>query len=573
MLFCSSKSRTQTVYIPGQEIKIRNQKADFAFAKTKAKPSVFKIKILGLISVFALFYIVICIHLFRLCTSDNLIGKKTFASTSNKTIKRTDIIDRNGNILATSLPITSLAKRGKIENPELVASELCEILNEDECEDILAKLKKESNYMYIKRTLTPTQIYQINALGHHELEFEMSQKRIYPYKNIFSHLLGYTDIDNNAIAGLEKNMDKIIISSDIPLKLSLDLVIQDIVHQELSAAVEKFKAVGGVAILMDVNTSKIISMVSLPDFNPNNRDINNNDALKNFATEGLYEAGSVFKVFNSALGLNTGKITLNEKFDTTKDFKVRGRWIKGYHEIRTFQTVREILINSSNIGSAKIALKVGAEDQKEFLRNLGFFKKVPNIEVAEKGHPILPPKQWADDTVATISYGYGISITPLHLITAFSAIVNGGIYNEPTILENGPERKSHRVISQTVSENMRSLLRSVVTDGTAKFANVAGYQVGGKTGTANKIINGRYEDNKLMSTFISAFPITNPQYALLITLNEPKGIPETHNFATAGWNAVPTSGKIIERIAPLLNIQADFLLEEQKKHIIEASYH
>jgi len=197
---------------------------------------------------------------------------------------------------------------------------------------------------------------------------------------------------------------------------------------------------------------------------------------------------------------------------------------------------------------------------------------VPNIEVVERAHPILPPKRWSDDTVATVSYGYGISVSPLHIVTAFSGIVNGGIYNEPTILADGPERNSHRVVSQKVSETMRPLLRDVVIKGSGKNADVKGYDVGGKTGTANKIVDGKYVKNAVRASFISMFPSSNPRYALLVTLDDPKAEPGKPWVSNAGWNAVPTTGNIITRIAPQLNVPANFMLEEQKKHIIEASY-
>lgn len=231
-----------------------------------------------------------------------------------------------------------------------------------------------------------------------------------------------------------------------------------------------------------------------------------------------------------------------------------------------------MLIYSSNLGSARIALKVGKDEQKKFLESLGFFEKVPNIEVPERAFPITP-KRWGEETTATVAYGYGISSSPLHIITAFCSIVNGGIYNEPTLLADTHNRKSHRVISQKTSESMRKLLRDVVIKGSGKNANVKGYEVAGKTGTADKIIDGKYIKKAVRTSFVSTFPASDPKYAVLVMLDEPKGLKETFNWNTSGWNSVPTAGKIIERIAPQLNVQANFLLEEQKQHIIEASYH
>ena len=579
-LLSSKKKKQQNFYMPGQEIRVNNGAYFHTNAGKEENANTFRPKIALIIAAFSLVYVAICIKLIILCTSDNLISDKyrgnapTEGIKLHRVIKRADIVDRNNNIIATSLPTTHLHKNvKKVEDAPLIAQELSEILTDMSYEKILKLLEKQKSFVYIKRDLTPSQIYQINALGHHELEFEKAEKRIYLNKNLFSHLVGYTDTENNGIAGIEKQMNDRLVSSDIPLQLSVDLVVQDIIHQEMEAAVEKFNAVGGVAMLMDVNTGEIISMLSLPDFDPNIRKFKNEDAIKNFATEGTYEAGSVFKVFNAAMGLNTKKITLNEKFDTTKDIKLKYNTIKDYRGERRWLTLGEVLIYSSNIGSARISLKVGKDDQKKFLKSLGFFEKVPNIEVVERASPLLP-KRWGEETVATVAYGYGISVTPLHILTAFSAIVNGGIYNEPTVLANNTNRNSHRVISQDVSETMRRLLRDVVIKGSGKNANVKGYQVAGKTGTANKIINGKYAEKGVVRTsFVSTFPASDPKYALFVMLDEPKGSKETFGFTTSGWNSVPTAGKIITRIAPQLNVQADFQLEEQKQHIIEASYH
>ena len=234
----------------------------------------------------------------------------------------------------------------------------------------------------------------------------------------------------------------------------------------------------------------------------------------------------------------------------------------------------EILIYSSNIGSARIALTVGKDEQRKFLNNLGFFTPIKSIEVAEKGIPLIPSeKRWGEETTATVGYGYGISITPLHLISAFSAIVNGGIYHAPTLLKDNQARDSHRVISFNTSKQMRKLLRGVVTDGSGKRANVLGYEVAGKTGTANKLVNGHYVDKKVMTSFLATFPASEPQYALFMVMDEPKPLKETWGFVTSGWNTVPTAGKIISEIAPQLNVKANYDLDElRRSRIIEATF-
>lgn len=386
------------------------------------------------------------------------------------------------------------------------------------------------------------------------------------------HLLGNTNIDNKGISGIEKKLDERLTQSDIPLQLTIDAGIQDTIRSELAAAVEKYSAEGAAAILMDVRSGEIISMISLPDYDPNLNDYKTPRAQFNFATKGVYEPGSVLKIFNAALGLESGKVKLADRFDATKPLKLRYNTIKDYRGENRWLTLQEVLIYSSNIGSAQIALKVGKKEQQNFLKNLGFFEPIQGIEVAERGYPLVP-RRWGEETTATVGYGYGISITPLHLVSAFAGVINGGIYHEPTLLKDNKNRESHRVVSFNTSKEMRKLLRGVVVEGSGKRANVLGYEVAGKTGTANKLVNGKYVDKKVMTSFLATFPASNPQYALFLMMDEPKATKETWGFVTSGWNTVPTAGKIISTIAPQLNIKANYDLEEQRRNrIIEAAY-
>lgn len=489
-------------------------------------------------------------------------------------ISRADIVDRNGIILASSLPTVNLyANPKKIREPEDVAEKLSLLFPEISYDDLLAKLtRKKTSFSMIKYNLSPAQQSAVNSLGIPALEFQNSEKRVYPHNNLFSHVIGYTNIDNLGLGGIEKQLHKRLTESSKSLELTLDAGIQDTIREELSYAIDHYHAVGAAAILMDVKTGEIISMVSLPDFNPNISIPVGQRPLFNFATQGVYEAGSVFKTFNTALGLESGKIKVNDKFDCTKPIKIQGLTVSDYRGENRWLSVGEILIHSSNIGSALIVSRVGKEKQREFLLNLGFSEPLSDFEVAEKERPIFPSvKRWRDDMMATASFGYGLSSTPLHIISAFSALVNGGIYNYPTLVKTGQKHQPRRVISESTSENMRRLLRDVAIYGSAKNANIAGYQVAGKTGTANKLVNGRYIDKKVMTTFLSTFPASDPQYAMLVVLDEPKAIKETWGFVTSGWNAVPTGGRIIEAIAPQLNIQADFDLDLQRKNV-KAAY-
>ena len=485
-------------------------------------------------------------------------------------INRADIVDRNGLAIATSLPTVNLyANPKKIKDPKDAAEKLVDLFEDMKYDDVYAKLtKKRSSFVMLRHDMSPAQQAEVNALGIPALEFQESEKRVYLHNNLFVHALGYTNIDNEGKAGIERFLNDRLIHSTTPLTVTLDTGVQDTIRTELAAAVEKFNAIGAAAILMDVNTGEVISMVSLPDYNPNVKIPVDDRALFNFTTQGIYEPGSVFKTFNTALGLESGKVKVKDKFDATKPIFVQRQRFQDFHGENRWLSVGEILIYSSNIGSIQLASRVGKEDQRKFLGNLGFFEKVKGLELYEKALPqFQSAKKWTDVTMATVSFGHGISVTPMHVITAFSALVNGGIYHEPTLIKTTERKLSRRVISEHTSEQMRPLLRDIVLYGTGRRADVAGYEVAGKTGTAEKVINGKYAKNRLTNTFLSAFPASNPKYALMVIIDEPKPTPETSGHSTSGWNAVPTTGKIIAEIAPQLGLQANFDLKTQRAHV------
>lgn len=575
-----SREKKHNFYLPGQEIKIGKSNAFSSYTTCEKDPlSMCKNRVAFAIFAFVMVYAVICVRLFDVCISGNFNLKvkqdqnESIQAFSQNPIKRADILDRNGTIIATSLPTVNLyANPKKVPNADKAAKDLSKVLVDLRYEDILAKLKHRGKFVYIKRNLTPSQQFQINSLGIPGLEFENGEKRIYPHKGLFAHVIGNTNIDNMGISGIEKELDERLTQSDIPLTLTIDSGIQDTIRSQLKEAVTKFNAEGATAVLMNVKTSEIIALVSIPDFDPNSNSFPTERSQFNFTTAGVYEPGSVFKVFNAAMGLESGKIKVADKFDATKPLKLRYNTIKDYRGENRWLNLSEVLIYSSNIGSAQIALKVGKSEQQNFMENLGFFKPM-EIEIPEKAKPIVP-RRWGEETTATVSYGYGISVTPLHIITAFSSVVNGGIYHKPTLVKTDNLKDAgHRVISYETSKSMRELLRLVVTEGSGKRANVTGYEVAGKTGTANKLVNGKYIDKKVMTTFVSTFPASNPEYSLLIMLDEPKSTKETWGFVTSGWNTVPTANKIITAIAPQLNVKANFDLDEARRaRIIEASY-
>ncbi len=574
-----NKRSKEDFYLPGEEIKIDKNIAFKRYSCEKDPLSMCKKRLMLAVVGFMAVYMGIAARLFSVCILPNLknqqeqVNERTRLYAHNP-IRRADILDRNGTIVATSLPTVNLyANPRKILDAKIASEKLVKTLPDLKFNDVYKKLSGRGKFVYLKRNLTPAQQFNINALGLPGLEFETVEKRVYPHKNLFAHIIGVTNIDNEGISGIEKELDERLTQSDIPLTLSIDVGVQDTIREKLMAAIDKFHANAGTAVLMDVQTSEIVAMVSLPDFDPNTNKVKNEQALFNMATKGVYEPGSVLKIFNTAMSLESGKIKVSDKFDATQPLKLKYNTIKDYRGENRWLSVPEILVYSSNIGSARMALKVGGNEQRNFLEKIGFFEELP-IEVAERGKPLVP-KKWGEGTIATVAYGYGMAVSPLHVITAYSSVINGGIYHKPTLIKkNNKNNDGHRVISFNTSKAMRKLMRLVVTDGSGKRANIPGYEVAGKTGTANKLsAQGKYVDKKVRTTFVSAFPISNPKYSLLVMLDEPKPIKETWGFVTSGWNTVPTAATIIEAIAPQLNIKANYDLDELRRNrIIEASY-
>ncbi|MBQ2884722.1 MAG: penicillin-binding protein 2 [Alphaproteobacteria bacterium] len=562
-------------YLPGQEIYF--SAGGFGWETEDEVVNTCRTRIFWVIGFFLFIYSVIIIRVFNVCLVDGIqLHKESISYYRPKKgiispVKRANITDRNGVVVATNLPTVNLfTNPKKVSNAEVIAKKLSDIFPDISYEDFLIRLTRNSRFVYLKRNISPQQQAMVNALGYPELEFQPSEVRIYPQKHLLSHVLGNTDIDGKGIAGLEKSLNDRLESSTKDLALTIDLGVQYTVRDELIKAKEKFSAERATAIVMDVNTSEIIALASVPDYDLNRRDFKDRDIKFNFATLGVYEAGSVFKVFNTALGLDSGKIKIKDSFDATKPLKMGRHKITDYRVPAKWLTVGETLIHSSNIASAQMALKVGKELQIKFFKNLGLFDKIANLEIYEKGRPIYrSEKFWQDHTVATTAYGYGISVTPIHIITAFSAVMNGGIYTPPTLLKNGNKRDTRRIISKQTSNDMRKLLRDVVIHGSAKNANIDGYDVAGKTGTANKIVDGRYIKGKNVTSFVSTFPYTDPKYAVMVIIDDPKPIKETFGFVTSGWNACPTGGNIIKRIAPQLNVQPNFDLQTQRQSVLK----
>jgi cell division protein FtsI (penicillin-binding protein 3) len=468
---------------------------------------------------------------------------------------RADIVDRNGAVIATTLQSPSLFADPKlITDPAGVAKQLVKLIPGVPVAELQTKLSSDKSFVWLYRHLTPAQEYAVNQLGIPGLDFEHEERRIYPAGPLAAHVAGYTDLDNKGLAGIERTYDTALTTNPEPLKLTIDLRLQAILKEEMQKAVTDFSALGASGIVMDVRTGEILSMVSLPDFDPNDLHTVVPEAIFNRATLGVYEMGSVFKIFNTALALDEKKATLNSVFDTTP-IHVGRFTIHDYEVLHGPASVTEIFMVSSNIGSARMVLESGPEAQKEFLGRLGLLRPA-EIEIPEVGFPEVP-NPWREINAMTIAFGHGLSVSQIQTAIAASAVVNGGILRPASLIRHadGYVPAGTRVISQNTSEDMRKLMRLVVTDGTGKNADVPGYLVGGKTGTAEKVEHKGYAKKALLSSFIGVFPINDPQYMVYVTIDEPHGTKKSFGFATAGWTAAPVVKQVVARMAPLFGLK------------------
>jgi cell division protein FtsI (penicillin-binding protein 3) len=482
---------------------------------------------------------------------------------------RADIVDRNGTLLATNLDSPALYVDSKEmlqagENPDAAAKAITTALPDLSSSDIRSKLASGKSFAYLTRSLTPRQESAVNNLGIPGVEFQPGEKRRYPLGDLVSHVVGYCSVDNIGQAGLERGLNPAIKNSGKPVMLALDARVQFVLKDELQQVITQFDAKGAAGIIMNVRTGEIVAMASLPDFDPNHPPTTDpkretpedKDRIFNKITSGEYELGSVFKIFNTAMALDSGVSTMTSTYDARNPIEIGRFTIEDYHGKHRILSVPEIFAYSSNIGSARMAVAAGAQRQRDFLSRLGLLEPVPiefdKVEVAKPHFPAV----WREVNVMTIAFGHGIAVTPLHMITATAAMINGGILHPPTMLKvpTGAKVPGVRVIAEKTSDQIRKLFRLVVESGTAKQAEAPGYVVGGKTGTAEKNVGGHYEEKKLLSSFIGAFPMNDPQYVILTIVDEPHGNKESHGYATAGWTVAPATGRIIQRIAPLLGV-------------------
>ncbi len=480
---------------------------------------------------------------------------------------RATIMDRDGNIIAKTVRVTNLGiNPNQLINKDKLLISLKLIFPDKNFENEL----NGDKYFYIKKKISPENLEKIKLLGEKSFNEEENIARVYPNGSLFSHILGQIDTDNNGVSGIEKSFDFELTTSKKPLKLSLDTEIQYLTRQELIKFQNIFKSYGSTAILMNITNGEILTMVSLPDFDLNKRENISEKKFINRSTKGVYELGSVFKTFTFAAGLQQNVIKKDTLFENLpKKIKCAGRSISEYDlDIPSSLTAEEILIRSGNIGSIKIAQKVGLENYKNFLDDLDLLNKT-QFDIEEVGNPI--PFKWGKCKLATSAYGHGITTTPLQLAKAYAIIANGGYKIKPTLIKrNKILKRGEQIISEENSKKINYILRKIVTSkqGTANLANIVGYEIGGKTGTAQKSIKGKYSKKKI-NTFASIFPISDPKYVLIVLLDEPK-LSETYvynyndgkvrkivgtPFNTAGWTSVEVAKNIIEKIGPILAIK------------------
>ncbi|MBV9533461.1 MAG: penicillin-binding protein 2, partial [Bradyrhizobium sp.] len=449
--------------------------------------------------------------------------------------------------------------------------------------EVRERLSLKKGFVWLKREITPQQQQDIHRLGIPGVGFLRENKRVYPTGNEVAHLIGLVNIDNQGIAGMEKWLDdngladlhRAGLATDRlqrAVELSVDLRVEHALRDELLKAKEKFHAKAASGLITNVRTGEIVAMVSVPDFDPNNpKEAHDPDRI-NRLTSGVYEMGSTFKAFTLAMALDSGKYGLNSMWDARAPLRYGKFTIHDDEPKGRFLSMKEVFTFSSNIGAARIALSQGVEAHKAFLRKMGQLERL-RTELPESASPIVP-KRWSELNTITIAFGHGMAVAPLQAVMGVGALANGGYLIPPTFLKRSEEQAmalAKRVIKPETSEKMRFLMRLNAEVGTARKADVKGYYIGGKTGTAEKVVNGRYVRRRVLTAFTAIIPADKPSYQLLILLDEPQALNETHGFITSGWNAVPTAGNVIARVAPLLGIEPRFDLPPPDRLILAAS--
>ncbi len=533
-----------------------------------------RLLVLGAVFVFA--FMTVGLRMAVLASTDP-VEPRTTASGTSIIAQRGDIVDRNGRILATNFITNSLYAQPPIMIDKAgAARELARIFPDLDESSLLKTFNSSRKFLWVKRKISPEQQQLVHDIGDPGLLFGPREMRLYPNGRLAAHVLGGSSFGREGVnsaevvgvAGVEKTFDDYLrdpATGREPLRLSLDITIQTAAERVLSGGMKLMNARGASSVLMDVKTGEVISLVSLPDFDPNTRPapltkgVASDSPLFNRAVQGVYELGSVFKIFTAAQAIDANLVNAGTMVDIRGPLKWGKYKIRDFHDYGKQLTVADVVVKSSNIGAARLAQMIGAEQQQDFLNSLGLLAATPVEMVEAHGAKPLTPKNWSEISAMTISYGHGLSVSPMHLAAAYASIVNGGTKVTPTLLKSttpapipGP-----RVISAETSRVARQMLRAVVIDGTASFGEVQGYAVGGKTGTADKPKEqgGGYHEDKVIATFASIFPAHDPRYVLVVTLDEPVETSGKDPRRTAGWTAVPVAAEMIRRMAPLLGLR------------------
>ncbi len=471
---------------------------------------------------------------------------------------RATLLDRNGEILAISLPTAALFANPKemIDTAD-AAHKLKSVLPRLDEHEAAARLASAKQFVYLERQITPNEELAINALGIPGVYFQPGEKRHYPLGRTAAQVLGGVDIDSHGVAGAERAFDHRLETDSAPVRLSIDVRVQGVLRDELEKSKEEFQAIGACGIVMDVRTGEVIAMVSLPDYDANQFGETPPDDRFNRAVTGMFEPGSTFKLQTAAMAMDFGTAHIWDTFDAAHNIRIGRFTITDYKGKHRMLYLPEVLAYSSNLGAAHVALGVGPQRQQTWLAAMGMFRKV-GVELPEAGFPIVPPKSnWKEATTMTVGFGHGIAVSPLHVVRGTAALANGGIVLQPTILAhdpNDPLPEGRRIMNVSTSNTIRKLMRLVVTDGYGKPADIEGYFVGGKTGTAEKVGAHGYKKHANVSAFMSVFPMNAPRYAVYFMLDEPVGNKETAGYATAGAVSAPGAGRVIARIAPMLGL-------------------
>jgi cell division protein FtsI (penicillin-binding protein 3) len=546
-------------------------------AKTKARVAL-------AIVAFAAIYSVIAARLVMYAVApDSHLGRRNSAQDAVATA-RPEILDRNGEILAIDVKTPSLfAEPRKLIDVDEAVELLTAVLPDLDTNELRERLASKRGFVWLKREISAKQQQEIHHLGIPGVGFLDGNKRVYPNGEEVSHVIGHVNIDNQGIAGIEKWLDASGLAAlhmaglatdrlQNPVTLALDLRVQHALRDELAAAQEQFKAKASAGIVTDVRTGEVVAMVSLPDYDPNNPRQALDPTRINRLTTGVYELGSTFKALTIAMALDSGKISLASTFDARVPLRYGKFDIHDFHAQHRILSVPEIFTYSSNIGTARMALALGVDYHQAFLRKLGQLDRL-RTELPESAEPLVP-KRWGELNTVTIAFGHGLSVAPLQAVMAVGALLNGGYLIPPTFLKRSPQEAralARAVIKPDTSTKMRYLMRLNAEKGTATKADVKGYYIGGKTGTSDKVVGGRYSKTKVFNTFMAVLPADEPRYLLTIMLDEPQPTPETHGFNTSGWNAAPTAGKVIARIAPILGIEPRFDLPPADRLLLTSS--